>query len=154
MRAPSGMLQQVADALLQQAHYLGQRQHHLNVGVLFGCEPAELLHGSLLFDLVLSLHSDSLLFLGRKNSPSAHYGRGLRVATFYGLPGILPTKCSGALHPRTCRTMPLLKDMRRHLRHTDPRTTLKHYAKVIPTSLRAAVAALDAQITGTSINPK
>src|SRR5579872_1319899 len=92
MRAPSGMLQQVADALLQQAHYLGQRQHHLNVGVLFGCEPAELLHGSLLFDLVLSLHSDSLLFLGRKNSPSAHYGRGLRVATFYGLPGILPPK--------------------------------------------------------------
>ncbi len=47
-----------------------------------------------------------------------------------------------------------VKDMQRHLRHTDPQTTLKHYAKVIPTSLRAAVAALDAQITGTSINPK
>jgi len=42
-----------------------------------------------------------------------------------------------------------VKDMQRHLRHTDPRTTLKHYAKVIPDSLRAAVAALDAQIIGT-----
>jgi integrase len=42
-----------------------------------------------------------------------------------------------------------VKDMQRHLRHTDPHTTLKHYAKVIPESLRAAVAALDAQINGT-----
>jgi len=42
-----------------------------------------------------------------------------------------------------------VKDMQRHLRHTDPHTTLKHYAKVIPESLRAAVAALDAQIIGT-----
>ena len=25
-----------------------------------------------------------------------------------------------------------VKDMQRHLRHTDPQTTLKHYAKVIP----------------------
>jgi integrase len=41
-----------------------------------------------------------------------------------------------------------VKDMQRHLRHTDPQTTLKHYAKVIPESLHAAVAALDAQITG------
>ena len=41
-----------------------------------------------------------------------------------------------------------VKDMQRHLRHTDPQTTLKHYAKVIPESLRAAVAALDAKITG------
>jgi integrase len=47
-----------------------------------------------------------------------------------------------------------VKDMQRHLRHTDPQTTLKHYAKVIPTSLRAAVAALDAQITGTLVQPK
>jgi len=38
--------------------------------------------------------------------------------------------------------------MQRHLRHSDPRTTLKHYAKAVPESLRAAVAALDAQITG------
>jgi integrase len=41
-----------------------------------------------------------------------------------------------------------VKDMQRHLRHTDPQTTLKHYTKVIPESLRTAVAALDAQITG------
>lgn len=41
-----------------------------------------------------------------------------------------------------------VKDMQRHLRHTDPQTTLKHYTKVIPESLRSAVAALDAQITG------
>lgn len=47
-----------------------------------------------------------------------------------------------------------VKDMQRHLRHTDPQTTLKHYAKVIPTSLRAAVAALDAQITGTLVKQK
>jgi integrase len=43
-----------------------------------------------------------------------------------------------------------VKDMQRHLRHTDPQTTLKHYTKVIPESLRTAVAALDAQITGLS----
>lgn len=41
-----------------------------------------------------------------------------------------------------------VKDMQRHLRHSNPQTTLKHYAKVIPESLRSAVAALDAQITG------
>ena len=41
-----------------------------------------------------------------------------------------------------------VKDMQRHLRHSDPRTTLKHYAKAVPESLRAAVEALDAQITG------
>ena len=41
-----------------------------------------------------------------------------------------------------------VKDMQRHLRHTDPQTTLKHYAKVIPESLRSAVAALHSQIMG------
>jgi integrase len=40
-----------------------------------------------------------------------------------------------------------VKDMQRHLRHSDPQTTLKHYAKVIPASLRAAVAALDEKMT-------
>jgi len=40
------------------------------------------------------------------------------------------------------------KDMQRHLRHSDPQTTLTHYAKVIPESLRSAVAALDSQIMG------
>jgi len=47
-----------------------------------------------------------------------------------------------------------VKEMQRHLRHTDPQTTLRHYAKVIPASLRSAVAALDAQITGASPEPK
>jgi integrase len=47
-----------------------------------------------------------------------------------------------------------VKDMQRHLRHTNPQTTLKHYAKVIPESLRSAVAALDAQITGTPVESK
>jgi hypothetical protein len=47
-----------------------------------------------------------------------------------------------------------VKDMQRHLRHSDPETTLKHYAKAIPESLRTAVAALDAQITGTHGDPK
>jgi integrase len=42
-----------------------------------------------------------------------------------------------------------VKDMQRHLRHSNPETTLKHYAKSIPESLRTAVAALDAQISGT-----
>ena len=47
-----------------------------------------------------------------------------------------------------------VKDMQRHLRHTNPQTTLKHYAKVIPESLRSAVAALDAQITGAPVASK
>ena len=45
-----------------------------------------------------------------------------------------------------------VKDMQRHLRHSNPQTTLKHYAKVIPESIRSAVAALDAQITGEPAN--
>ena len=44
--------------------------------------------------------------------------------------------------------------MQRHLRHSDPETTLKHYAKAIPESLRTAVAALDAQITGSQSDAK
>jgi len=47
-----------------------------------------------------------------------------------------------------------VKDMQRHLRHTNPQTTLNHYAKVIPESLRSAVAALDAQITGRPVASK
>lgn len=47
-----------------------------------------------------------------------------------------------------------VKDMQRHLRHSNPQTTLKHYAKVIPESLRSAVAALDAQITGIPVESK
>jgi integrase len=47
-----------------------------------------------------------------------------------------------------------VKDMQRHLRHTNPQTTLKHYAKAIPESLRSAVTALDAQITGAPVASK
>jgi len=47
-----------------------------------------------------------------------------------------------------------IKDMQRHLRHTDPQTTLNHYTKVIPESLRSAVAALDAQIIGAPVQRK
>jgi integrase len=47
-----------------------------------------------------------------------------------------------------------VKDMQRHLRHTDPQTTLRHFTKVIPESLRAAVAALDETITGAPAAPK
>ena len=47
-----------------------------------------------------------------------------------------------------------IKDMQRHLRHTDPQTTLRHYTKVIPESLRSAVAALDEQISGAPANGK
>ena len=43
-----------------------------------------------------------------------------------------------------------VKDMQRHLRHSNPQTTLRHYTKVIPESLRAAVNALDAKIAGSS----
>jgi hypothetical protein len=42
-----------------------------------------------LFDLVSSLHSDSLLFLGRKTHPRPIMAGGVRVAIFYELPGIL-----------------------------------------------------------------
>jgi integrase len=47
-----------------------------------------------------------------------------------------------------------VKDMQRHLRHSTPQTTLRHYTKVIPASLHSAVAALDAQITGVAIESK
>src|ERR1035441_914714 len=39
-------------------------------------------------------------------------------------------------------------------RFLDPKTTLKHYTKVIPESLRSAVATLDAQITGVPVASK
>ncbi len=72
----SGVPQQVAHAFLQQADDVGHRQDHLDVGVLFGGEPAELLHGPLLVDLVSFLHSDSLLFSWQKKLPrDAHASR-------------------------------------------------------------------------------
>jgi integrase len=39
-----------------------------------------------------------------------------------------------------------VKELQAHLRHTNPQTALKHYTKVIPESLHAAVAALDDDI--------
>jgi hypothetical protein len=81
--------QQVAHTLLQHADDVGQRKDHLDVWILLRGDPAELLHGSLLFDLVLSLHSDSLLFLGRKTNRRPIMAASLRVATFYDLPGIV-----------------------------------------------------------------
>jgi hypothetical protein len=85
----SRLPQQVSHPLLQQAHDVGHRQDHLDVGVLFGREPVELLHRSLLFDLISFLHSDSLLFLGRKINRRPIMAASLRVATFYELPGNL-----------------------------------------------------------------
>jgi len=56
---------------------------------VFGGEPAELLHGSLLFNLVSFLQATLSFFLAEKNSPSAIMAEGLRVANFlrtYGQP--------------------------------------------------------------------
>jgi integrase len=47
-----------------------------------------------------------------------------------------------------------VKDLQGHLRHTSPQTTLKHYTKVIPESLRAAVAALDENIAAAANESK
>ena len=47
-----------------------------------------------------------------------------------------------------------VKDLQGHLRHTNPQTTLKHYTKVIPESLRAAVAALDENIASAANESK
>ena len=44
-----------------------------------------------------------------------------------------------------------VKDLQGHLRHTNPQTTLKHYTKVIPESLRAAVAALDSMSSASTV---
>jgi hypothetical protein len=84
------LAQQVPDALLQRADDVSQWQHHLDVGVLFGGQPAELLDCSLLLKSGIVFSSDSLLFLGRKIDRRPIMAGGLRVATFYGLPGILP----------------------------------------------------------------
>jgi hypothetical protein len=70
-------------------------QDHLDVRALFGGDPADLLHGSLLFDLVLFLQATLSFFLGGKNSPSAHYGPGVESRYFYE-PGNLPRR--HALH--------------------------------------------------------
>jgi hypothetical protein len=84
----SRLAQQVTDSFLQKAHHLGHGKDHLDVGVLFAGELAELLYRSLLLNLVSSLHSDSLLFPGGK-FPRLIMAEGLRVATFYELTDIL-----------------------------------------------------------------
>jgi hypothetical protein len=60
------LAQQVTDSFLQKTHDLDHGKNHLDVGVLFADQLAELLHRALLFDLISFLHSDSLLFPGGK----------------------------------------------------------------------------------------
>jgi hypothetical protein len=52
--------------VLQRADNVGQWKDHLDVWVLLRGDPEELLHGSLLFDLVLSLHSALSFFLAEE----------------------------------------------------------------------------------------
>src|SRR5216684_1146197 len=110
-QSQSRLTQQVADSFLQQAHDLGHGKDHLDVGILFARQLAELLHRALLIDLVSSLHSDSLLFPWRKKLPSAHYDRGVRVATFYELTGILPGRYSSVLRNNSSSSLRLLTEI-------------------------------------------
>src|SRR5204863_7563395 len=71
---------------LEHSHYPRQRQDHLDVGIRFGGEPAELLHGALLVNLISFLHSDSP-FSWKKNFPEAITPRGVRVAYFLRITG-------------------------------------------------------------------
>src|ERR1019366_1292921 len=63
---------------------------HLDVRVLFARDPAELLHGSLLLDLILFLQATLSFFLAEKSNRRPIMAASLRVATFYDLPGNLP----------------------------------------------------------------
>src|SRR5208337_1321639 len=62
----SRLAQQVAHSFLQKPHDLGHGKDHLDAGILFAGQLAEILHRSLLVDLVSSLHSDSPFFLAEK----------------------------------------------------------------------------------------
>jgi hypothetical protein len=62
-QSQSRFSQQVPYALLQQADNVGHRQDHLDIRVFAGGKLAKFVHRSLFFDLIPSLHSDSLLFL-------------------------------------------------------------------------------------------
>jgi integrase len=91
---------------------------------------------------------------GRAFSVGNYLKRHLKpLADKAGVPGVTHQafRRTSSTHMQNHATV---KDMQRHLRHTDPQTTLRHYAKVIPTSLRSAVAALDAQITGAPLDSK
>jgi len=90
--------------LLQQAHDLGQGQNHLDIWILFDRDPAELLHGSLLFNLVSLLQATLSFFLGGKNDRRLIMANGLRVATFYDLPDILQPLALVVRLPRALRT--------------------------------------------------
>src|SRR5207244_12953859 len=83
------LAQQRGDAFLLKSHDLGHGNDHLNVAILFAGKLSELLHRSLLVNLVSASHSDSVLFLGRKNHPRPIMTADVRVATFYELTGIL-----------------------------------------------------------------
>ncbi|MGB8060502.1 MAG: hydrogenase maturation protease [Candidatus Sulfotelmatobacter sp.] len=63
-----GLAHHVPDSFLQKTHHLGQGNDHVEVGISFVGQLPELLHRPLLVDLISFLHSDSLLFFGRKNS--------------------------------------------------------------------------------------
>src|ERR1035437_7293707 len=89
-----GLPQQVSYSLLQQTDDVGQRKDHLHVGILFGGEPAVRLHGSVLFDLISFLRSDSLLFSWQKNNRRPIMAASLRVAYFlriYGQSRVMST---------------------------------------------------------------
>jgi hypothetical protein len=51
----------------------------------------------------LSFHSDSLLFLGRKNNRRPIMAGSLRVATFYDLPGIVVILLFPLIRPFSAR---------------------------------------------------
>jgi hypothetical protein len=55
----AGLSNQLAGALTQPAHDLGQRQHHLHRRISIRGHCIELLDGSLRFNLIWFLHSDS-----------------------------------------------------------------------------------------------
>jgi hypothetical protein len=80
---------ELAHTLPQPAHHLRQRQYHLHRRISVGCHLFEPFHGSLRFNLVWFLHSDSP-FLAKENVLSAYQDWERRVATFYDLAGIPP----------------------------------------------------------------
>jgi len=64
----SGLAHELAHPILQQMRNIGHWQDQLHGRVLFGGDPAELLHGSLLFDLVLFLQATLSFFLAEKTT--------------------------------------------------------------------------------------
>jgi len=54
-----------------------------------------------------------------------------------------PTRCSGGRARPTWRRSPGVKDVQAHLRHSSAKTTLEHYIRSVPQSVRLAVESLD-----------